>query len=144
MQALAAKDIGSSIGHHYPASGRNNATQLFSGRYVDHQHADVARLASLAHAGAADAVQLELGIPLRWPGPRRKVFLDALTDVLHMDLAWRTRSSDESGGAVPRCPRSECGHTLIQVSLCQEALSHPLEGLKAPSFFEVLITNRFE
>jgi len=89
MRSLAGRDLIASIGHHYPASGRDNATQIFSGRYADHDHADVAHLAGLAAAGKVDAVQLELGISLRWLGPRREQFVDALAEVVRADLAGR-------------------------------------------------------
>lgn len=79
---LAARGLSAAIGRRYTASGRENAAQLFSGRFADHEHDVVADLARLALAGAVDAAQLELGIPLRWPGPLREAFLDGLVAAL--------------------------------------------------------------
>jgi hypothetical protein len=70
--------LGASVGLRYPAAGGDNATQLFSGRHVEHGNDDVAGLAALGANDQVDAVQLELGIPLRWPGWRREAFIDAL------------------------------------------------------------------
>jgi hypothetical protein len=78
-KALETRDIGATFGHRYPALGKDNATQLFSSRHVDHDDASVRGLAGCAAAGGVDGVQLELGISLRWPGPRRDEFVGALT-----------------------------------------------------------------
>lgn len=77
--------LGASIGLRYPAAGADNATQLFSGRHADHDHEDVAVLAARGGDGLVDAVQLELGIPLRWPGWRREAFLGALVDAVRTE-----------------------------------------------------------
>lgn len=76
--ALQSRDVGATYGHRYPALGKDNATQLFSNRHVDHEDASIRRLAASAAAGGADGVQLELGISLRWPGPRRDEFVSEL------------------------------------------------------------------
>jgi hypothetical protein len=78
--------LGASIGLRYPAAGGDNATQLFSGRHSDHEHADVAALAALGANESVDAVQLELGIPLRWPGWRREAFIDALVAAVNDEV----------------------------------------------------------
>ena len=70
------------VGRRYAATGRDNATQLFSGRHADHDDEGVAALGRLAAAGGVDAVQLELGIPLRWPGAKRDACIDALVAAL--------------------------------------------------------------
>src|SRR5437764_1342383 len=54
---------------------RVNLLQLFTRRYAGDCRSRVAALASMA--SAVDAVQLELGIPLRWPGPWRTRFVEA-------------------------------------------------------------------
>ncbi len=81
-RSLRSRGIGAAIGRRYPASGRDNAAQLFSGRHLEHAHEDVAALARLALAGEVDAVQLELGIVLRWQGQLRDAFVDGLLEAL--------------------------------------------------------------
>ncbi len=80
--SLEVRGVRAAIGMRYPASGRDNAAQLFSGRHTDHADQGVAALSRLAIAGRVDAAQLELGIALRWPGAGREAFLDALTEAL--------------------------------------------------------------
>ncbi len=75
--AAAATGIGVSIGERYPASHRNNLLQLFTSRAADHAAAQ--RLADWARAGRLNALQLELGIPLRWPGTWRDRLVEAIT-----------------------------------------------------------------
>ncbi|MFN2377353.1 MAG: hypothetical protein ABR538_12505 [Candidatus Binatia bacterium] len=79
---LATRGISAAIGRRYTASGRDNAAQLFSGRHAGHEHEDVATLGRLAAAGRVDAAQLELGIPLRWPGASRAALVEGLVDAL--------------------------------------------------------------
>ncbi len=67
------------IGARYPGAHRNNLLQLFTPTHRDHSDATVRKIAALAPR--VDAAQLELGIPLRWPGPRRATFVDLLTRV---------------------------------------------------------------
>jgi len=74
--AAAAAGIDVSIGQRYPASHRNNLLQLFAARPAD--HAVTQRLADWAQAGRINALQLELGIPLRWPGAWRDRFIDVV------------------------------------------------------------------
>jgi hypothetical protein len=78
--AAAAARIQVLLGARYPASHPNNLVQLFA----PHDRADdvaVAQLASWAKAGQLDAWQLELGIPLRWPGEWRDRFVDTMAAV---------------------------------------------------------------
>lgn len=77
--ALAAAGIGMSVGARYPARGRENLLQLFTGRYADDPRPVVRALAALA--GRVEALQLELGIPLRWPGRWRTALVAALARV---------------------------------------------------------------
>ena len=77
---LAGQGFAATLGQRYPAAAANNATQLFSGRHLEHTNRAVSRLARLGAEGRVDAIQLELGIPLRWPGPRRQCFIDAATE----------------------------------------------------------------
>jgi hypothetical protein len=93
---LAARGLTSAIGRRYTASGRDNAAQLFSGRHHAHPHPAVARLAQLSNDGRVDAAQLELGIPLRWPGARREALIDALVAALLSEPALVHREANEA------------------------------------------------
>ncbi|TMA64355.1 MAG: hypothetical protein E6J68_10355 [Deltaproteobacteria bacterium] len=73
--ACAGHRIAATVGARYPARARENLLQLFTRRYAGDGRSRVAALASMA--SAVDAVQLELGIPLRWPGPWRTRFVEA-------------------------------------------------------------------
>ena len=73
--ACAGHRIAATVGARYPARARENLLQLFTRRYAGDCRSRVAALASMA--SAVDAVQLELGIPLRWPGPWRTRFVEA-------------------------------------------------------------------
>jgi hypothetical protein len=81
-QALSKRGITASVGRRYPASGVDNAAQIFSGRHRDNENPDVARLSRAAGAGQVDAVQLELGVSLRQPGGLRAAFIDGVIEVL--------------------------------------------------------------
>jgi hypothetical protein len=85
--AMAEVGLEGFLGHRYPASGRDNATQIFSGRHADHANSDVAGLACLALEGGAEAVQLELSIALRWPGEYRERWLSAVVAATSRFLA---------------------------------------------------------
>jgi hypothetical protein len=75
VDACTARDIGATVGARYPARARENLIQLFTPRYRDDPRPLVRAIA--AAAPRVDAVQLELGIALRWPGPWRTRLLDA-------------------------------------------------------------------
>ncbi len=68
------------LGRRYPARHRNNLLQLFR---RDGSRCDSLPdpLAELVRTGRCEAVQLELGIPMRWPGPYRDTFVDYLAEV---------------------------------------------------------------
>jgi len=74
---LQGRRIWAPVGWRYPAWGADNVLQLFSGRHDGHDDARLAAIARLAAADRVDAVQLELSVPLRWPGPWRESFLAA-------------------------------------------------------------------
>lgn len=80
--ALVRDGVTVSLGLRYPASHPNNLLQLFTAHARHAEHPAVAQLADWARAGRIDALQLELGIPLRWPGPRRERFLDTVAAAL--------------------------------------------------------------
>lgn len=75
VHACAARDIHATIGARYPARARENLVQLFTPRHRDDPRPLVRRL--VASADRCDALQLELGVPLRWPGPWRERLMDA-------------------------------------------------------------------
>jgi len=77
---LGARGIATSLGARYPAQARENLVQLFSGRHRDDPRALVGGCA--AFAGTTEALQLELGAPLRWPGAWRGRFVDACVAAL--------------------------------------------------------------
>jgi hypothetical protein len=70
-----ARGIGATVGARYPARHRENLLQLFTPRYAADERQLVRTLAALAPS--VDAVQLELGIALRWPGAWRERLVDA-------------------------------------------------------------------
>ena len=81
LQVLArAHGVVVTIGARYPAAHPSNLMQLFTPARADDPDPLLRRLARLADQ--VDAVQLELGIPLRWAGPRRTAFMRALVEVL--------------------------------------------------------------
>ena len=80
ISACGARGIGATVGARYPARARENLLQLFTPRYRDDARPLVARLAALAPR--IDAVQLEMGLPLRFPGAWRSAFIEAIVAAL--------------------------------------------------------------
>src|SRR5262249_18613601 len=80
VAACAARGIGATVGARYPARNRENLVQLFTSRYRDDPRPVVRAFAGWAPR--IDAVQLELGIPLRWPGVWRARLVAAVEDAL--------------------------------------------------------------
>jgi hypothetical protein len=78
--ACAAHGITATTGARYPARARENLVQLFTPRYRDDARPLVRQLARLGEH--ADAVQLELAVPLRWPGAWRRGLVDACRESL--------------------------------------------------------------
>ncbi len=93
--ACARVEIRAAIGERYPASHPNNLVQLFASRLCEPDDAS-ARIAAWADAGRLNAMQLELGIPLRWPGMWRDRFLGAVMQ------AFRSSPSDAPAGRSER------------------------------------------
>jgi hypothetical protein len=75
VEACAGRGIGATVGARYPARHRENLLQLFTPRYAADERGAVRALAALA--SRVDALQLELGIALRWPGVWRERLVDA-------------------------------------------------------------------
>lgn len=76
--ACAAAGIHASIGERYPGCHHNNVLQLFGGRDPVVENAALQQLAAWSRDGRVNALQLELGIPLRWPGRWRDQFVAAV------------------------------------------------------------------
>lgn len=66
------------LGERYPGSHSNNLLQLFTRRAAQIDHPCAQRIAAWVAEGRINALQLELGIPLRWPGHWRDKFVAAL------------------------------------------------------------------
>jgi hypothetical protein len=73
-----AGGIGVTVGDRYPAAGRENVLQMFTARFADDPDPRIRELARLGAAGKITAVQLELAVPLRWPGPLRATLFEAM------------------------------------------------------------------
>src|SRR5207249_6788610 len=96
------RGIAATDGARYPARHRENMLQLFTPRYAEDHRPPVRALA--ARAPLVDAVQLELGIALRWPGAWRSRFLDACAAALPALAAAREPASappEPTPGAEP-------------------------------------------
>jgi hypothetical protein len=85
VRECAAAGITVTPGVRYPARARENLIQLFNGRYADDPRPVVGDLAALG--ASCDAMQLELAIPLRLPGPWRARFEAAFAATLPALLA---------------------------------------------------------
>jgi hypothetical protein len=123
----AAVDAGATvtIGSRYPAAHANNALQHFR------NHGDTAvdtacPIAALCGRARVEAVQLELGIPLRWPGPRRDRFVAVLADVFGRPRSARAAVASPVptrlravGGRVTERRGVQCiaGDTLLMVGV---------------------------
>ncbi len=148
---LGSRGLSTAFGRHYAASGSDNAAQLFSGRYTSHHNDAVAALARLAVEEKVDAAQLELGIPLRWPGRRRTELLDGLAAALEVGGARApketpslraVRDDAAPSGAIVEVPRSSSGWRLharkrnveapaLEAGFAFQAVMHPEGRLAA-------------
>jgi hypothetical protein len=80
VHACAARGLAATVGARYPARARENLLQLFTPRYRADERAAVRRLAALGVR--TRALQLELGIALRWPGTWRERLVAAVCEAL--------------------------------------------------------------
>jgi len=72
--------IRSTYGERYPASHPNNVVQIFRRTTLSREPAKTfGRLSDWVAARRIEAVQLELGVAVRWPGATRNAFVAALT-----------------------------------------------------------------
>ncbi|MGH7819235.1 MAG: DUF7064 domain-containing protein [Candidatus Binatia bacterium] len=99
-----ADGIEVTFGDRYPAAARENVLQVFTARYTDDRDPRIRELAALGAEGKVAAVQLELGVPLRWPGAIRDRFVDGVLSLL---------AAEAGDGAIPAAtlpPTSTPGH----------------------------------
>ncbi len=99
VAACAARGIDATVGARYPARHRENLLQLFTPRYLADERPLVRALAALG--ARVDAVQLELGIALRWPGAWRARLLAACEASLPVLLAPDARTQPAGDSPVP-------------------------------------------
>ncbi len=85
-------------GSHFPARHRNNLLQLFR-RDAARCSELPERLAAAVAGGRCEAVQVELGIPLRWPGERRTAFVAGLASALQNPAPPPRRAASQHRGA---------------------------------------------
>lgn len=98
QETAAQSGIMVTFGSRYPAAHPNNLLQVFAAS-ADRDAEDLAPITSLCGRATVDAAQLELAIPLRWPGPRRDRFLAILGEVFG-------RSDGTPSPAAPGRPRA--------------------------------------
>jgi hypothetical protein len=79
---LDENGIIASFGLRYPAAGKNNLLQAFTRRHRESDVAALRQLAELAGARTIEAAQVELSVPLRWPGPSRERVLSGVEEAL--------------------------------------------------------------
>jgi len=91
IDTIAKAGISVTPGLRYPARGRENLLQLFTGRHIDDERPLVRTLAALGER--SDAIQLELAVPLRWPGAWRTRFESAFAASLHALLDPQAQSA---------------------------------------------------
>lgn len=80
--ASLAQGIDVALGRRYPAADKNNVMQVFSARFAKDHSPLIRALAGLSTQGKVNAVQLELGIGLRWPGSERERFIEVFCQTL--------------------------------------------------------------
>ncbi|MGH7879719.1 MAG: hypothetical protein ACREQD_09500, partial [Candidatus Binataceae bacterium] len=85
-ERLRAAAITPSIGLRYPGGGAQNLLQAFTPRYAASPSRALRRLAELSAARQIDALQLELAVSLRLPGPHRAAALDAIATTFDHSL----------------------------------------------------------
>jgi hypothetical protein len=104
--ACAAAGIATTFGVRYPARHPNNLLQLF--RHTPERPVASPQLYEWAVAGRLEAVQLKLGVPVRWPGAPRRAFLQVAAEVFG-NAVHATRTESAAAGA-PQAPRNDTLH----------------------------------
>ena len=108
-RALGARDISATEGARYPARARENLVQLFTSRYRDDARPLIRQLAALGVR--TEAMQCELGVPLRGPGAWRRRFVAAGVEALPALLDPTIAPAGAPRGAEPAMARPH-RHTL--------------------------------
>jgi hypothetical protein len=108
--ACAAHGITATTGARYPARARENLVQLFTPRYRGDPRPLVRRLAMLGEH--ADALQLELAVPLRWPGAWRRGLVDACREALPALVDGSGSAGTRAVPAFPSPPATPVRRTL--------------------------------
>jgi len=119
LAACDAQGIVATVGARYPARNAENLLQLFTTRYRDDPRVAVHALA--AAAPRVDAMQLELGIPLRWPGAWRERLCASIVACLPELLAPRPDPGRTPARQVPDeapAPRPACRLEFTSGGLC--------------------------
>ena len=80
--AAVAKGLDVALGRRYPAAAKNNFMQVFSPRFLGDDSDTIRILAELSAQEKINAIQLELGVGLRWPGPERESFISLFCQTL--------------------------------------------------------------
>jgi hypothetical protein len=109
--------IHTTFGERWPGAHRNNVLQLFRRRspVAPGAHA----LARLAASGRVQAVQLELGTPLRWPGPWRERFLAAASEALALPGRAGTEAAHRAPSARDARARADDAVPPVRASALQ-------------------------
>lgn len=128
--ATAERGMQTTYGLRWPAQHRNNVMQIFR-RGVD-EGPDVAhRVRALAARGCIDAVQLELGAPLRYPGEWRDRLLEALT------AAFTGSAPSRATGRVERHTDADAGSERAQPAGSGRDAARPgVRGVALQAFTE--------
>jgi len=123
--AAVIRGIDVAIGRRYPAADKNNVMQLFSKRFADDCSPVIQTLAQLSMDGKVNAVQCELGVGLRWPGPERDAFIEIFCQTLGQTQPQTQVSSLEfSSLTVPRRthPTAHLNGAPLPLRLASEAV----------------------
>jgi hypothetical protein len=107
QRRCAAVGITTTFGVRYPARHPNNLLQLF--RHTPDRSIQPSKLCGWAAAGRLEAVQLELGVPVRWPGAPRRAFLQAAAEVF--GGAAQATHREPAAAFAPGGPRGEAVHS---------------------------------
>ncbi|MGH7899093.1 MAG: hypothetical protein ACREQQ_14150, partial [Candidatus Binatia bacterium] len=92
-----SRGIEVTFGDRYPAAGRDNMLQIFTARFADDADPRIRELARLGAEGKISAVQLELAVPLRWPGELRSGIIDAVAGLLGTERSDPADGVDDVG-----------------------------------------------
>lgn len=110
MERLGAAGIAATFGMRYPGGARQNLLQAFTARHRLSDSPAIRRLAELSADRGVDALQLELSVAVRLPGPLRTCGLAAITE------AFRAASPDGRAGLPERtAPSNGAGAARVVI-----------------------------